>query len=69
MRPPMPMPDPHQRVLLWGTADKLAAVHESDEFRDLIISADMAVGDMGIIAGFTGEGVAREVARFQRHIR
>jgi hypothetical protein len=56
-------------ILIRGTADKLAAVQDSDEFRDLTTLADMSVGGIGVIGGFVGEGVVREIARFQRHIR
>jgi len=56
-------------LLLRGTAERLAAVQDSDEFRDLIVGADMSVGGMGLISGYIGEGLAKEIERFQKHIR
>ncbi len=56
-------------MLVRGSAANLAEIQESDEFRDLIVMADMSVAGIGIVAGKTGEGAMREVARFQKQIR
>lgn len=56
-------------ILVRGSAANLAALSDSDEFRDLVALADMSVGGIGIITGKTGEGVQREVARFQKHLK
>ena len=55
-------------LLIKGSGPKLAALRASDEFRDLMVKADMAVGGLGTIDGFCGEGVTREIGRFQRSI-
>ena len=55
-------------MLVRGSAANLAAIADSDEFRDLVIRADMYVRGIGIITGKTGEGVQRELARFMKHI-
>jgi hypothetical protein len=55
--------------LIRGSSEKLAAMQDSDEFRDLIVAADMSVGGVGTINGYIGEGLMKEMARFQRHIR
>src|SRR5262245_20530736 len=56
-------------VLLRGSNEKLDALRLSDEFRDLIVRADMCVSGMGVVAGFVGEGLQKELARFQKFIR
>jgi hypothetical protein len=55
-------------VLIRGSADKLASLRDSDEFRDLLVRADMSVSGIGVVPGFTGERLGRELARFQRQI-
>ena len=54
--------------LIRGNAAKLHAIVQSDEWRDLLIRADLHVGGIGVIAGWTGEGVAREMGRWQKLI-
>jgi len=56
-------------ILLRGSAANLGALADSDDFRELVIQADMSVTGIGIITGKTGEGVQREMARFQKHIK
>lgn len=55
-------------ILLRGTSAQLAAVRDAEEFRDIVTRADMSVGGIGLIDGYIGEGLAREMARFQKHI-
>jgi len=55
-------------LLIKGSGPKLAALRASDEFRDLMVKADLAVAGLGTIDGFCGEGVTREMGRFQRSI-
>lgn len=55
-------------VLVRGSAEKLAALKQSDDFRDLVVRADMSVAGIGIIDGWTGEGLQKEILRFQKHI-
>src|SRR5215470_13170868 len=56
-------------MLLRGSAANLAAIADSDEFRDLVLHADMSVGGIGIVTGKIGEGVQREIARVQKFIK
>jgi hypothetical protein len=55
-------------MLVRGSAAVLAELRDSEEFRDLVVRADMSVRGIGVIAGKCGEGVGREMARFQRHL-
>ena len=54
--------------LIRGNATKLNAILQTDEWRDLLIRADLHVDGIGVIAGFTGEGVMREIGRWQKAI-
>jgi len=54
--------------LVRGSAANLAAIQDSDELRDLLVKADMSVRGIGVIPGKTGEGVQKELARFQKMI-
>ncbi len=56
-------------MLVRGTAAALAEIADSDGFRDLVTHADMSVRGIGIVTGKTGEGVQREMARFQKQIK
>jgi hypothetical protein len=56
-------------LLVRGSAANLAALADSDEFRDLVMHADMSVGGIGIVTGKIGEGLQREIARLQKHIK
>ena len=55
-------------MLVRGSAANLAVLADSEEFRDLVTRADMYVRGIGIITGKTGEGVQRELARFQKFL-
>jgi len=55
-------------VLIRGDGPKLDAFAQSDEFRDLLLKADMCVNGIGVIHGYVGEGMMRELARFQKTI-
>ncbi len=55
-------------VLIRGDSQKLHAFTQSDDFRDLLLRADMCVMGIGVIHGYIGEGMMRELARFQKQI-
>ena len=55
-------------VELHGSADQLAAIRENEEFRRLVLDAQLIVEDVGIIAGFANEGVARQIEMFREAI-
>jgi hypothetical protein len=61
--------DPHGTNLdgyfaLRGSSTQMAALREMDEFRRLLIDVSMIVDDMRVVDGYTGEGVAREMALY-----
>ena len=55
-------------MLVRGDAIRLHAILQTEEWRDLLMRADLYVGDIGVITGHTGEGVMREMARWTRLI-
>jgi hypothetical protein len=55
-------------MLVRGQHANLAALADSDEFRELIYRADMCVSGIGVVLGKMGEGVMREMTRWQKLI-
>jgi hypothetical protein len=55
-------------IELHGTAEQLMAAKNEDEFRRIMLDAAMVVDDLQLIDGFTNEGIAREMARYQEAI-
>jgi len=51
---------------LHGSADQLAAVREDEDFRELLVAAQLIVEDLQITDGVTDAGIAVEMERFQR---
>lgn len=47
---------------LFGSAEQVAAVRHSEDFRRLMADADLIVDDLSIIEGYANEGVAQEMA-------
>ena len=50
---------------LHGSADQLSAMREDEEFQRLLVDASLIVEELGLVAGFANEGVARQVTMFQ----
>ena len=55
-------------IELQGSAEQLAAVRASEDFRRTIADATLIVDDMNLIEGAVNEGIAREVALYQESI-
>jgi hypothetical protein len=53
---------------LHGSAQQLAQLRESEDFRRTLTDAGLIVEDMRLVEGFTNEGVAREMAIYQESI-
>ena len=51
--------------LLKGEREKLARVRASEEMERLLVRANLIVEGLGAVGGFTGEGVARQMAAFR----
>src|SRR5436853_7821184 len=65
--------DPHGGDLggyfmLHCSAEQLHAVQEDDDFRDEMTRADLIVDGLGMVEGFTGDGIAREMERFTKAV-
>ena len=52
-------------ILLKGDAAKLAAVRTSDAFTQLNLRAGLVVDGFGVVGGFTGDGIAAQMAVYQ----
>ena len=55
-------------VLVAGVESESPAAKAGIQVGDIVTRADMSVGGIGLIDGYIGEGLAREMARFQKHI-
>ena len=53
---------------LHGSAEQLAAVREDEEFRELLVAAELIVEQLHIASGATNAGIAVEMERYQRQI-
>ena len=54
--------------LLRGDADKLASVRTSDAFGRLNLRAGLVVENLGVVGGFTGEGIASQMGLYQEAV-
>ena len=54
--------------LLKGDAAKLAAVRTSDAFTRLSVQAGLVVDGFGVVGGFTGDGIAAQMAVYQEAV-
>ena len=52
-------------ITVHGSADQIGALRADEEFRRNTIAATLCVDGIQHIEGFTGEGVAREMALYQ----
>jgi hypothetical protein len=55
-------------IALHGSSQQLAAVREDQEFQRNMIAADLIVQNLRIADGYTGEGVARQMALYQEAV-
>lgn len=53
---------------LHGSADQLDALRQDEGFRRLMIDADLIVDELGMVVGYTNEGIAREMTLFREAI-
>jgi len=64
----VPTADLDGYIELHGSAEQLAALRESEEFRRNLTDASLIVDGLRLIDGFTNEAVAREMALYQESI-
>ena len=50
---------------LYGSAEQLSAVRESEEFRRVLINASLIVQNLRVATGACNEGVAEEMTMYQ----
>jgi hypothetical protein len=55
-------------VELHGSADQLAVLKESEEFRRALYDASMIVDNLKMSDGYTGAGIAEEMEKYQEAI-
>jgi hypothetical protein len=53
---------------LHGSADQLNALRQDEQFRRLMIDADMIVDELGLVGGYANEGIAREMTLYREAI-
>ncbi|MGO9320869.1 MAG: hypothetical protein ACLQBY_08735 [Solirubrobacteraceae bacterium] len=53
---------------LYGSAEQLAAIRESEDYRRTLADASLVVDDLRQIDGFANEAVAREMALYQESV-
>jgi len=49
-------------IALYGTADQMAALKADEEFMRHTVDAGLVVDDLRVIDGWTGEGIAQQMA-------
>ena len=54
--------------LLHCTADQLHAVQDDEDFQREIVRADLLVDGIGVVGGYTGEGIAAQMELYQQAV-
>ena len=55
-------------ILVRGERARLAGLRSSEEFEDLVSKCLLSVGGFGVVEGYVGDGVARQMQRYTRNI-
>jgi hypothetical protein len=55
-------------IQLYGSAEQLAAVRESDDYRRTLADASLVVDDLRQLDGFANEAIASQMALYQESI-
>jgi hypothetical protein len=55
-------------IELYGSAEQLVAVRESEDFRRTLADANLVVDDLRQIDGFANEAIAQQMALYQESI-
>ena len=56
-------------ILIRGSEEQLSKLRTSDEFQDLVTQVNMHASGVGVVHGFTGDGVQKAMARYQRNVK
>ena len=54
--------------LLTGTADQLHGIREDEDFQREMVRADLIVDGLGLIDGYTGEGIASQMEMYMEAV-
>ncbi len=63
-----PNTDLNGYVELHGSAEQLAAVRGSEDFRRMLADATLIVDDVRLVDGFVNDGISREMALYQQSV-
>ncbi len=55
-------------IVIRGSAEQMAALHQDREFQSTTIDAALVVDDLRLIEGYTNEGVAGQMALYQEAV-
>jgi hypothetical protein len=55
-------------IAIHGSADQLARLKEDDDFRRALYDASMIVDDLSMVDGYTNNGIAKEMEKYQEAI-
>jgi len=55
-------------IELHGSAEQLNAIKQDEEFRRNMFDASLIVDELGMVDGYTNEGIAQEMERYQAAI-
>jgi hypothetical protein len=55
-------------IELQGSAQQLGSLREDDEFRRIMFDASLVVDELGVVDGFTNEGVASQMAIYREAV-
>ncbi len=55
-------------IVMHGSAEQIAAVHEDEEFQRNTVDASMVVNDLRHLDGATNEEIARQMATYQEGV-
>ncbi len=63
-----PNADLNGYIQLYGSAEQLAAVRESEDYRRTLADASLVVDDLRVLDGFANEAIASQMALYQESI-
>lgn len=55
-------------ILVRGSEDQIAAVHQRDDFQRINARASLVVDDFGVIDASIGEGIAEQLSNYREQI-
>ncbi|MGB7685162.1 MAG: hypothetical protein WBL45_05200 [Solirubrobacterales bacterium] len=59
---------PNGFILVRGSEDQIAAVHQREDFRRINARASLVVDDFGVIDAAVGEGIADQLSNYRNQV-